>query len=118
MDYDHNVYYNPASWGMEIFAELDNPNLSYEYETLIVLKHVESGKFYWAHDSGCSCPTPFEDYNKIEDLSVLNRQTFGEFEHEVKHFGYGDDAFPAEKQDLVRRVQFALRVQLPALRSK
>ena len=109
MDYDHNVYYNPASWGMEIFAELDNPNLSYEYETLIVLKHVESGKFYWAHDSGCSCPTPFEDYGKLEDLTALTQQTFADFESEVKDFGYEPELMVAEKQDIVRKVKAALR---------
>ena len=55
-----NPYYGTdalASWEMLSF---DEPNLSYEFNTLCFWK-TPNGVFT-AQDSGCSCPTPFEDY--------------------------------------------------------
>lgn len=32
---------------------------SYEFDTVIILKDPETGKYFAGHDSGCSCPIPF-----------------------------------------------------------
>jgi hypothetical protein len=29
---------------------------------LVLWRHLDTGKLFWATDSGCSCPTPFEGY--------------------------------------------------------
>jgi len=58
MSYDTNPYYNPPKgWDM---VQFDQEDLCYEYDTLVFWK-TPNGVFY-AEDSGCSCPTPFEDY--------------------------------------------------------
>lgn len=41
---------------------MDREDLCYEYDTFIVLRHIPSGRLFYANDSGCSCPTPFEDF--------------------------------------------------------
>lgn len=54
-----NPYYNPEKLGLEMIS-FDEPNMSYEYNTLCFWA-TKKGKVYTASDSGCSCPTPFED---------------------------------------------------------
>ena len=55
-----NPYYNPEKLGLSLLS-FDEPNLCYEYNTLCFWK-TEDGRIYTASDSGCSCPTPFEQY--------------------------------------------------------
>lgn len=42
--------------------EIDRPGLSYEYDTIVFFL-TKDRKVYYAYDSGCSCPTPFEAYS-------------------------------------------------------
>jgi len=56
----YNPYYSPKELGLEMLA-FDQPDLSYEYDTLCFWAN-EAGQVFTARDSGCSCPTPFEDY--------------------------------------------------------
>jgi hypothetical protein len=42
----------------------------YDFDTTVILK--KDGNFFWAYDSGCSCPTPFEGYNHEGMLERLN----------------------------------------------
>jgi hypothetical protein len=46
-------------------------NLSYEFDEVRVYRHKFFGGLLIAHDSGCSCPTPFED-TTVEDGKFLN----------------------------------------------
>ena len=64
---EYNVYYNPDKFGLHPIAEIGYSSGSYEFDIRIVWQH-ESGRYYTARDSGCSCPTPFENFAKIEDL--------------------------------------------------
>lgn len=71
MGFDNNVYYHPEKYGLRTIGELD-PAESYEFDTFVVFQEVEGDRrFFWAHDSGCSCPTPFEDLAGIGDLTRL-----------------------------------------------
>lgn len=63
-----NVYYSPESHNLTKIGEID-PHESYEFNTLVAWQH-EDGRIFWASDSGCSCPTPFE-YTKFEDLHEI-----------------------------------------------
>jgi hypothetical protein len=73
-----NVYYSPEDFGLEIVGTLeDEPN--YDFNMVVVWKDKD-GVAYWAHDSGCSCPCPFEDYQTVDSLEVLNKQSWDGFE--------------------------------------
>lgn len=54
------IYYDGQERGFTIIAEIDDPNASYDFSLLVVVRDPE-GKLWAATDSGCSCPTPFED---------------------------------------------------------
>lgn len=61
-----NPYYAPEKMGLEILATIeDEPNWDFD----IMAIWTDGSRLYWANDSGCSCPTPFEDYNNLESLS-------------------------------------------------
>ena len=51
-------------------AEMDLTEPCYDFHLITVWKDSE-GKHYWAADSGCSCPEPYEDFTKIEDFNLL-----------------------------------------------
>ena len=88
--YESNVYYNPEKSGLKIFGSISEENLCYEFNDLIVLQDKESKKLFWAADSGCSCPTPFETYYfrsaKDNNLQVINKTNYRNFEATVNNF--------------------------------
>ena len=88
-----NVYYDPADFGLVLVETLDEAGLSYEYNTLIVLQHTASKRLFWASDSGCSCPTPFENYHFSSsesgintDLTEINLSSYDRFADAVNEF--------------------------------
>lgn len=66
----NNVYYDPEKFDLEIVAEHDCAG-SYEFDMLVVWRQKGSGRLLWAQDSGCSCPTPFEDIF-IDDMREVD----------------------------------------------
>ena len=70
----HNPYYDPESLGLEKIS-FEEPGLSYEFNTLCFWS-TGDGRVFSAFDSGCSCPTPFEDYEaetQAECVQLLER---------------------------------------------
>lgn len=65
--YAKDVYYDSDHFGLEKVLELDEQDMSYEFNTFVVWKDKD-GVYYWASDSGCSCPSPFESYNDLASL--------------------------------------------------
>lgn len=70
--FDENPYYNPEACGLTQIGVADE-DLCYEFNTLVVWRDNESGDLYWSSDSGCSCPTPFEDDRDLADLRKLDK---------------------------------------------
>lgn len=99
-----NPYYNPETMGLKILGTLDE-DLDYEFNTLVVWQETATKKLYYATDSGCSCPTPFEDYTTIDSLTPVNDQTRSNFENEVKNFPVSGP----EKTELLALVARTLR---------
>jgi hypothetical protein len=66
-----NAYYEPEKLGLTIFAEIEYSSRCYEFDTRVVWEN-EEGILFTARDSGCSCPTPFENFNSISDLTLLD----------------------------------------------
>lgn len=63
-----DLYYNPDKFGLEVVAEIVWSEPYYDFD-LTVVWIDKDGTYYWASDSGCSCPSPFEDYNRLEDAN-------------------------------------------------
>ena len=101
----YNVYYNPEKFGLVIIATIDYSSGSYEFDTRVVWKDKQ-GNFFTARDSGCSCPTPFEDYS-LENIDRLN---LDELQQEVSNETSGEynEVSPEEAQSFMRNVREAV----------
>ena len=108
-----NVYYNPEHFGLEIVAEIEYSSGCYKFDTRVVWKQKNSRKCFTARDSGCSCPTPFEDYHmgNIEPLNfqVLRQEVNGELTKE-----YGSNITAEQAQDFLAKVRAAANKRLHA----
>jgi hypothetical protein len=62
-----NVHSSPEKFDLTVVADIELTGASCEFDGLVVWKHKD-GRVFYATDSGCSCPTPFEDYNSLESL--------------------------------------------------
>lgn len=67
MTWDDNPYYNPENHGLTLVSEVELSEPCYSFDTLAVWRD-EVG-YYLATDSGCSCPSPFENYHTKADLT-------------------------------------------------
>lgn len=67
MSYDTNPYYNPEATGLVKVAEVELDEPCYSFDTVAVW--ADAHGMYLATDSGCSCPTPFENYNGKQDMT-------------------------------------------------
>lgn len=56
----HNVYYDPAHFGLTLLGTAGDPDLSWGFDEFTVWADAD-GTLRWAYDSGCSCPEPFGD---------------------------------------------------------
>ena len=98
-----NIYYNPEHFGLSVVAEIDYSDGCYQFDYRMVWRHNETGKLYTARDSGCSCPSPFEDYNSIESLGDYSyNYVRNEALEESRNRGYDGGSASEFIQDLPR----------------
>lgn len=109
--YDKDVYYDPADFGLTIIGSLDDPQASWSFDMLVVWEH-EDGRLFYGQDSGCSCPSPFEDHHSLDDLMEITNDSWNVFQEAVNsHCNYSDseyygnkDELAADRTDLLRLV--------------
>ena len=81
-DYWTNVSSDPEKYGLEIVGSLDDPDACYSFNILLVWQHAD-GRLFYATDSGCSCPSPFEGYKSLDDLYEITDESWTEFQKAV-----------------------------------
>jgi hypothetical protein len=62
-----SVYYDPDKFGLKVLGDIDWSSGLYEFDQTVVWQD-EQGQMYYADDSGCSCPSPFEAMGR-DDLT-------------------------------------------------
>lgn len=62
-----DVYYQPKAFDLTPVGEIEWDEESYQFFITAVWLHAD-GTIYYADDSGCSCPAPFEDFTSLSDL--------------------------------------------------
>ncbi len=82
MDYDLNVYYHPEKHNLKQIAHVDFGE-QWQFDMHTVWQHDQTKKLYYAHDSGCSCPTPFEDFTDISELEPITKDNLRQFEESM-----------------------------------
>ena len=104
-----DVYSNPENYGLKILAEASEDE-AYQFNMFVVWEDCAGGMYY-ADDSGCSCPSPFEEFMHPAGLNKLKWETFNQdLDKWVQ--GYSHDDY--EDSQLKRRRQQAdqLRIEV------
>lgn len=97
--YDDNPIYNADKFGFEIVANWDAYDPDYDFDIILILK--KDGKLWLASDSGCSCPTPFEDHTFPSDFTQI--RSWDEAKAEI------DARFPQQTYSRVRKPLDSIR---------
>lgn len=71
-----DVYHQPEHFGLEIVDSVEWSDGFYQFDTTVVWRDPETGEFFYADDSGCSCPSPFEDFTTRKHLTPVTAQEF------------------------------------------
>ena len=103
MSYDSNIYYHPEKHGLTVIDSLEHSSGFYEFDTHIAWVHTD-GRVFLAHDSGCSCPTPFENYESLDDLTQVTSENLDEIEKAVMEKAYSE-------ADQVSKLEFILKIK-------
>ena len=100
--YGEDIYNNPKMHNLTQIDGLDEPDMSYSFTMLYAWLH-EDGTVYYAEDSGCSCPSPFEDYTSLDYYNLYNskHQDMGHLESMVKDFNSSNE----EKRQFLNKVK-------------
>lgn len=86
-----DIYHDPEVFDLELIGTLEEES-NYSFDILGVWRRKEDGAIGWAHDSGCSCPSPFETFTEgFVDLNKLP-ETMDEFEVAISNQTYGVSA--------------------------
>jgi hypothetical protein len=64
-----DLYSKPEDFGLSTVGEVEWSEPNYDFD-LTVLWRNPQGRLFWADDSGCSCPMPFEDFAEVGDLKT------------------------------------------------
>lgn len=111
-----NPYYHPEKVGLEIVALLEDADANYSFDTVLVVRDTQgtlSGPFYAAHDSGCSCPTPFEDLREIGDFTPIRCvEDLKRFVESHESSTYRDKWPRTQRATFYRKVDAALTARL------
>jgi hypothetical protein len=84
-----NLYSDPGKLGLEVVGEAGDELASYSFDMFVIWRD-ERGNLYHASDSGCSCPSPFEDYKKVSDLATA---TVAEIHAALDEWAGRDDSY-------------------------
>lgn len=68
MTWEYNIHSSPERFGLTVVATAEFGG-SWEFDTSVLWRNAD-GVFLYARDSGCSCPTPFEN-TTLSDLIVI-----------------------------------------------
>lgn len=110
-----NIYDSPEKFGLTIVGDIQWSR-DYDFDIHVLFFNAPADQYSWAHDSGCSCPTPFEGQG-IPDLMVLSPGMAGVLEFQAELEAHNKDRYrhgaweslPGEVVDLLAR--YAERVR-------
>lgn len=105
-EYYTDVYSNPRAHQLTPVAEIDRSSGAYEFHLVVVWRH-DDGRFFIASDSGCSCPSPFEDVRGLGELEELT--DLAQIDAYLPTPGEYDYYTPQQRGAFLDRVRLAMR---------
>lgn len=87
-----DLYYQPSQFGLVPVGEIEWDDDSFSFNLTVVWYDPENRKLYWADDSGCSCPAPFEDYTSLDQATTGTKMDlYKHLDYMLNHQMYGYD---------------------------
>ena len=78
----------------------NDPNANYDFHLFGVW--IVDGIAYWTTDSGCSCPSPFEDVKSLDDLVQADYAGIMDaYADYIESYCWGSDPHPEHVADRV-----------------
>lgn len=119
--YGQNVSSTPEQFGFERIGEVDWEDESYSFDFTVILRDLDTGAFYTADDSGCSCPSPFENvgrrdtagpFTAHEVIAAITERLNSEQERVVS-YGYVDrrDVDPHVRESAMNMIEKMARIR-------
>lgn len=65
-----DVYNQPEHYGLKTIGDIEWDHESWQFNMTVILRGND-GQWYYAEDSGCSCPSPFENVTSMDDLTKV-----------------------------------------------
>lgn len=107
---DKNIYSEPKDFGFEMFDEINDDHASYSFDDFVIFKRILDGALFYAQDSGCSCPCPFEN-TTVGDLIAIN--DLKQLEIAIDEYRGDDPEYQRctadRKQEVLRKVKDYLK---------
>lgn len=90
------LYGQPEKFGLRTIGEMQWGEACWSFDLTVVWQDTTTGALYFAEDSGCSCPSPFENTGR-DDLTLIDRpQTF--IDHVNKRVAEMADGYLSESE--------------------
>lgn len=70
-------------FGLKKIYSFDDPEASYSFDEFRIWQRNKDGALFYGRDSGCSCPSPFENFKSKADLNPITHNSWDTF---VKDF--------------------------------
>ena len=69
-NYNPGPYFAPEMSGLEQVAHIELSDGAYQYQKVVAWREIATGRILVGRDSGCSCPSPFENHT-VDDLEHI-----------------------------------------------
>lgn len=122
---DSYCYHDVAEkLGLEVFASFDDPQASYSFDEFKIWERKSDGALFYGEDSGCSCPSPFEDVKSLADLTPITMgASYDSFERDFAKYCANNEYSESyryvdinEEAALLARVRDHLKAALKAVK--
>jgi len=104
-----NIYFEPEESGLKIFEMAQDSDLSYAFDMFVIWEDIKTGDLYYASDSGCSCPVPFEDESRETITKIDLNYSLGIFSEDIHSWNQKDEhefkESPTRIQEIITKVQ-------------
>lgn len=92
-------------------AECEPSEQSYSFDIFLFLAKKGERGVYFANNSGCSCPAPFEDFRSLDDFEhITTIKRLNELERTaVETYGRWSIERPDEWRDCIAKVRAYMR---------
>lgn len=110
--FDGNLYYSPEKFGLEQIGEVVWREPDYSFDFLVLWRRAETERFYFDEDSGCSCPSPFENatlesLTQVESLRALKAHLRARTREECGPNSYNANDFNRVTEECNRLLELA-----------